>query len=69
MKSPHHDAICDWLQLDPGHYEHMEIEYTGRGSAFANYRITFLDGSVSDWKFVFDEDGTVLDGFCYNDVI
>lgn len=64
-----HTAICDWLQLDPAHYEHMVIEHIGEGTAFTNYRITFLDGSVSDWKFTFDEDGTVLDGFCYNDVI
>jgi hypothetical protein len=32
-------------------------------------RVEFVDGSVSDWKITLDEDGTVLDGFCYNDVI
>ena len=68
-----HTAICDWLQLDPAHYEHMEIDLMDPCHGDRNtaaYRIGFLDGSVSDWRFTFDPDtGAVLDGFCYNDVI
>jgi hypothetical protein len=35
-----------------------------------NYRVSFVDGSVSDWRIVLDPDtGEVLDGYCFNDVI
>jgi hypothetical protein len=34
-----------------------------------NVRVSFNDETVSDWKLTLDEDGTVLDGYCYNDVI
>jgi hypothetical protein len=67
-----HTAICDWLQLDPAHYDHIEIVLMEPGLGVRNtaaYLFVFLDGSVSDWRFTFDEDGTVLDGYCYNDVI
>ena len=66
MKGPHHDQICEWLQLDPAHYEHTVIE---PGNNLSTRRIHFLDGSVSDWFFTFDEDGTVLDGYCFQDII
>lgn len=34
-----------------------------------NVRVSFGDDTVSDWKLTLDEDGTVLDGYCYNDVM
>ena len=34
-----------------------------------NVRVDFVDETVSDWKLTLDEDGTILDGYCYNDVI
>lgn len=35
-----------------------------------NYRITFKDEHVSDWRITFDPDtGEVLDAYCFNDVI
>jgi hypothetical protein len=63
--NPVHTAIFDWLQLDPAHYEGMGIESLGDDC----YRLTFLDESVSDWRFYFDEDGIVVNGICYQDVI
>lgn len=60
-----HTAICDWFSLDPAHYEYMGIEPLGDDC----YRITWLNDRVSDWRFTFDEDNTVLDGTCYQEVI
>jgi hypothetical protein len=35
-----------------------------------NYRISFENGEVSDWNIQFDQDnGEVLDAFCFNQVI
>lgn len=59
-----HLAICEWLQLDPENYAFTPIEPLGNNC----FRVSFLDGSVSDWRFTY-EDGVLVDGYCYNDVI
>lgn len=44
-------------------------ELTKYSETEISVRVEFTDGTVSDWKLNLDEDGTVLDGFCFNDVI
>lgn len=34
-----------------------------------NVRITFNDGHVSDWRVTVDEDGDIVDVYCFNEVI
>ena len=69
MTGQRRNAICEWLQLDPGHFEAMGIEVLDEEATFGTYRLTFLDDSVSDWKFTFDEDGVCVDGYCFQDII
>lgn len=58
-----HNAICDYFQLDPAHYEHMKIEPI---LPLNCYRITWLNGNVEDYSFAF-RDGRVIDSLCFND--
>jgi fibronectin type 3 domain-containing protein len=34
-----------------------------------NVRIQFVDGTVSDWRITVDEDGDIVDVYCFNEVM
>lgn len=63
-----HNAICDYFQLDPAHYPHMEIEVLEEEETRGTYRVTWLNGSVQDYACTFDGD-ECIDAYMYNQVI
>jgi hypothetical protein len=60
---------CQTYFSDGGNDAVQSIEVLEQGPERANVRVSFNDETVSDWVVYLDEDGTVLDGTHYNDVL
>ena len=66
-------ALFDACQIyfsDGGNDAVRTVEYLEEYSTTeVTVRVSFNDEHVSDWKLTLDEDGTVLDAYCFNDVM